>query len=244
MTDRASSSFGSPRRAAARGARRALGLPALILGATYVGFGSLVRESGLGLWHGLFSTASAWAAPGQVALVELYAVGASVLVIASAVALSNVRLLPMTVALMPELRGPGGGRWRYYLAAHYIAVTGWAEAMRVCPRLPPAERLPYFAAFSASLWGVSLAATALGFYLAGSLPASLTLGLVFVNPIYFMLVFVTDLRHRGRMLALLLGAALGPLLHLLTADWGLLLTGILAGTAAFVAERAWSRRLG
>jgi predicted branched-subunit amino acid permease len=238
------SSFGSPRRAAARGARRALGLPALILGATYVGFGSLVRESGLGLWHGLLSTASAWAAPGQIALVELYAVGASLLVIGTAVALSNVRLMPMTVALIPELRAPGTGRWKYYLAAHYIAVTGWAEAMRVCPGLKAEERLSYFVGFSATLWSVSLGATALGFYLAGTLPAYLTLGLVFVNPIYFMLVFVTDLSSRARMLALILGAVLGPLLHLVTADWGLLLTGLLAGSVAFFGERAWRRRHG
>ena len=56
-------------------AKEAAGMPALVLGASYIGFGSLVRESGIGLGLGLFSTLSAWALPGQVALIELYGVG-------------------------------------------------------------------------------------------------------------------------------------------------------------------------
>ena len=84
---------------AATAVREALGLPGLVLFASYVGFGSLVRESGLGLPEGLVSTATGWALPGQVALVELYAVGASVVTIALAAALTNTRLMPMVVEL-------------------------------------------------------------------------------------------------------------------------------------------------
>ena len=39
----------------------------------------------------------------------------------------------------------------------------------------------------------------------------------------------------GRILALVVGALLGPPLHLVSADWGLLITGVLAGTLAFAA---------
>ena len=57
-----------------------------------------------------------------------------------------------------------------------------------------------------------------------------------------MLVFAADARHRERGLALGLGAASGPLLYLASPDWGLLLTGLLAGSAAFLADRLWARR--
>ncbi len=229
--------FGTPAAAFRSGARESVGVPMLVLCGSYLGFGALVRETGLAIWHGLFSTLTSWALPGQVALVELYAVGAPLLIIASAVALTNARLLPMTMTLMPIIRGPRAPRWSYYLAAHVIAVTGWAAAMRNCPSLPPEQRLPYFAGFSGTLWVSTMGATAIGFALADAVPAYVTLGLVFLNPIYFMLVFASDLRQRSRMLALLLGALIGPPLYLWSPDWSLVVAGVTAGTLAFAVTR-------
>ena len=229
--------FGSLRAAFFGGMRRAAGAPAVVLASSYLGFGALVQQVGLDVWHGLFSTLTGWALPGQVALLELYAVGASLAVMAGAVALVNARLLPMTITLMPLLRGPGVPRPLYYLAAHWIAVTAWAAGLRDCPLLPERERLPFFFGMAMLLWSSCLCTTALGFYLADSVPPYVTLGLVFINPIYFMLVFAADVRARGRILALLIGALLGPPLYILTPDWSLLITGLLAGSAGFWFDR-------
>lgn len=224
-----------------RGIRESLGAPVLVLGASYVGFGSLVRSSGLTLPQGLVSTASAWALPGQVALVESWAVGAGVVATVMAVWLTNLRLMPMVLALLPSLRTPGVPRWHYYVAAHLIAVTSWVIGMRRCPELPAEERLPFFWGLSLSLWAVSLLGTALGFFLAGSVPPQVSLGLVFLNPVYFLLILMPDnLRNRAQILALAFGAALGPLFHLVSRDWGLLLTGVTAGTLAWLGGRLWS----
>lgn len=212
-------------------------MPSIVLGASYIGFGSLVRESGLGVWLGLFSTLSAWALPGQVALVELHGVGASLVVISLAVALTNARLMPMTITLMPLIHDPAVPRWRYYVYSHFVAVTAWAFSMRRCPEMPRDVRLPYFIGFASVLWAASLIGTAVGFLLADAVPQEITLGLVFLNPIYFMLILATDLRHRARVLALGLGAVLGPALHTVSHDWGLMLTGLIAGTVAFGADR-------
>ena len=234
--------FGGPRAAALAGLRQAFGAPGLVLGASFLGFGALVKQSDLALWHGLASTITGWALPGQIALVELYAAGASLLSIALAVALSNARLLPMTVTLVPVLHSPRWPRWTYFLAAHYIAVTGWAAAMRVCPAIPPDQRLPYFTGFTVTLWSATIATTAAGFYLAGAVPQQVSLGLVFLNPIYFMLVFAQSADQRMRALALALGALAGPSVHLLTPDWGLLIAGVGAGTLAYALDRLWARR--
>ncbi|TQV79619.1 AzlC family ABC transporter permease [Denitrobaculum tricleocarpae] len=225
--------FGTAPAALRGGARESIGVPMLVLCGSYLGFGALVQESGLAIWHGLFSTLTSWALPGQVALVELYSVGAPLLVIASAVALTNARLLPMAMTLMPTIRGANAPRWVYYAAAHVIAVTGWAAAMRVCPTLPTEQRLAYFAGFSGTLWISTLGATAIGFALANTVPAYVTLGLVFLNPIYFMLVFASDLRQRSRMLALVFGAVIGPPLYLWSPDWSLVVAGLAAGTLAY-----------
>jgi predicted branched-subunit amino acid permease len=232
---------GSPRGALRAGMREAFGAPLLVLCASYVGFGSLVRESGLSLPAGLLSTLSTWALPGQIIAVELSAVGASIVTIFIAVALTNARMMPMTMTLLPLVRMPGRKPWRLYVAAHLIAVTGWAVAMLRCPDMPPEQRLSYFVGFAGVLLAGSVTATAAGFLLVGAVPPAVSLGLVFVNPIYFMLLFVGDLRDRGRVLALALGAVLAPVFHVLAPSWGLLITGIVGGGLAFMLKRVRRR---
>ena len=217
--------------------REALGAPAIVLAASYLGFGSLVRASDLSLATGLVSTATAWALPGQVAAVELYAIGAPLVTVALAVALVNARLLPMVVAVVPMLRQAGTPRWRYFAVAHWLAVTSWVFAMRRCPALPTPERLPYVAGFGATLWGVSLIATAVGFLLVGSVSPHVSLGLIFLSPVYFLLLLVQDLVDRMRLLAIASGAVLGPCLFLLAPDASLLLTGLIGGSLAFALGR-------
>lgn len=229
--------FGSPKAALLGAAREALGAPALVLCGSYLGFGALIRSSDLPLIVGMLSTITGWALPGQIAMVELWAVGASLLSVGLAVALTNVRLLPMTLALMPHLRAPGTPRWRYYAASHLIAVTGWVQSMQRCPTLPVAERLPFLVGFSGFLWIATITATAVGYWLSGLVPASVSLGLVFLNPIYFMLVLSADIRERSRAWAMAFGAVAGPLAHLVSPEWGLLGAGLVAGTLAFVLDR-------
>ena len=236
-SDTTTDAFASPGAAFRAAAWEAFGAPALVLGASFVGFGSLVRVSGLTAGMGLFSTVTSWALPGQIALVELYAAGVSLTSLAAAVALTNVRLMPMVAALMPQLARPGLPRWKLYAAAHLVAVTGWVAAMRRAPSLPPDQRLSYLIGFSGTLWVTTMGCTLAGFLLADSVPPYVTLGLVFLNPIYFMLVLSADLKNRRRMLALVFGVIGGPLFHLLTPEWGLLITGVVAGTLAYVAGR-------
>ena len=229
--------FGSPGQARLAGMRAAIGAPALVLGASYVGFGAFVHQSGLTLLQGLASTTTGWALPGQIALIEIFAAGGSILAAAIAVGLANARLLPMVVTLLPILRrgdGTASPRPIHYFAAHFIALTGWAVSMQRAPDMPPDQRLPFFLGFTSVIWSATFLATALGFFLVGLLPTPVTLGLVFLNPLYFMLLFVGDLARRERGLALIIGAVLGPLLHLASPEWGLLITGVGGGTIAFL----------
>jgi predicted branched-subunit amino acid permease len=83
----------------------------------------------------------------------------------------------------------------------------------------------------------ALAGTAAGHMAAGALPQPVTYGLVFLNPVFFALIFA-DARHRATAFALVIGGVVGPLLHLVSPDWGVLATGVIAGTAAFWLARA------
>jgi predicted branched-subunit amino acid permease len=217
--------------------RDSIGSPALVLGASFVGFGSLLYEMKIGVGLGYLSIVLTWALPAQVATLEMFASGAPLFAVFIAVGLINFRFLPMTVAMMPLLRQSGVPAWRLYILAHFVAVTTWVLVMLRGPEMPPDQRIPYFLGGVAMVIPAALVGTSLGYVVAGSVPTEVTQGLVFLNPIFFMLVLLVDLRQRSRAYALLLGAALGPLLHALTPTWGLLLAGLVAGTAAFAADR-------
>lgn len=216
------------------GLRATLGAPALVLFASFLGFGSLARGNGWDLLQGLVASAAIWALPGQIAMMESWAVGAGVLAAVTAVALTNLRLMPMVISLLPQLRRAGTPRWQVLLAAHLIAVTSWVIGMQRCPPLPEKERLPFFFGIAAGLWLASMIGTASGYLLAGSVPAQVSLGLVFLNPVYFLLILMPEsLRNRPQVLSLAFGAVLGPLFHLASRDWGLLATGLVAGSLGF-----------
>ncbi len=227
----------------AQGMIDATGMPALVLFASMVGYGSMAREAGLTLWTAVASTGLTWGLPGQIAMIELYALGAPVIAIVAASSAANARFLPMVLSVMPLLNEAlPKKRWRY-AAAQFMSLNPWAALMRRGPNMIPADRPPYYAGFAGICVSAALLGTGAGFVLAGALSRDVTLTLVFLNPVFFTLVFA-DARGRAAILAVLAGIVAGPLFHLLSPDWGLLLTGAVAGTGVYLADRALRGRHG
>ena len=223
-----------------RGLIDATGMPALVLFASMVGYGSMARESGLTLWTSVASTGLVWGLPGQIAMVELYALGAPLIAVVVAVSAANARFLPMVLSIMPLLSEGRKRRGRLYLFAQFLSLNPWAAMMREGPRMNPADRGAYYMAFAGVCISSALVGTAAGFLLAGELPRNVTLSLVFLNPVFFTLVFV-DARGRGPVLAVLFGVFAGPALHTVSPGWGLIFTGAAAGGLAYAADRIWRR---
>jgi len=147
----------------------------------------------------------------------------------------------MTVALLPTLRSGDRPPWRIYAAVHLLAMTGWAASMRRCPDLPQAERLPWFVGFAFTNWVCCLVATAGGYALAHSMPPLVRQGLVFVGPLYFVLILTGETRSRHGIAALACGAVAGPLIYTVAPEWSVLLGGLVGGTVAFLALRRGKR---
>ncbi|MCH9806622.1 MAG: AzlC family ABC transporter permease [Alphaproteobacteria bacterium] len=186
----------------------------------------------MSLLNAVFMMGVLFALPAQVVMLDSLARGGSLIAGGLAVALTGVRLLPMTLSMLPLLRR-GRLRWRI-LASHYIAVTAWLEGMRHLPSVAPADRLTTFLGIGTGMFASSLIGTAIGFQLAGSVPASLAAALLFLTPIYFLLSLMAAARQAMDGLAIVIGALLGPVLYLLVPGLDLFLTGIIGGTAAYV----------
>jgi predicted branched-subunit amino acid permease len=221
--------------------RESMGVPSMVLAAGYLGFGALAHSSQFPLWAAMLSTATIFALPGQLAMLEMSIAGAVPVVIVLTVALTAARFLPMTVALLPMLRSPGRSSWRLYAAVHLLAMTGWAASMRRCPELPIEQRLPWFVGFALTNWAACLVSTAVGYALAGSLPLLVRQGLVFVGPLYFVLILTGDTRTRQGVAAVACGAVAGPLVHIVAPQWSVVLGGLVGGTLAFALVRGRRR---
>ncbi len=222
------------------GCRDAFGVPAAVLVAGMIGFGALGHASGLSLGITTATTFFIYALPGQVVFVEMVALGASGFAIALAAALTAARFLPMTLTLIPQIPKEDR-RPRLYAAAHFISMTSWAVMMRDFASISPRDRMAYFTGFGMTCWAVSVPATMLGYLLAGYVPAPITIGLVMLNPLFFLLSFV-EVQARASRLAVLIGGLSGPIVYGWAPGWSILLCGLAGGTAAFFLDAALGRK--
>lgn len=238
-----SSLFATPHAAFWGAVREAAGVPMLVMGASFVGFGSMLHDANWSVWEALYSTLSTWALPGQIAMAEMAYSGAPLLAIVLAVGFINARLLPLVASLLPHVRRANVPAWKYYAVAMLVAATSWVGTMRRLPDLTQDQRLHYLTGYGLALYLATPFATVIGYYLAGQVPQSITMALVFLNPLYFMLLFLFDLHQVTKLLSLLFGAVLGPWLYLYIPNWSLIITGLVGGTAAWwLARTPWLQK--
>ena len=224
------------RKAILHGVGDGLSMPFFMVLASMMGFGSLARDSGLTFGVAVTSTATVWGLPGQVAFAELFAVGAPVLAIIVASSMANLRFLPMSLSLLALFRDDRRAwRWRYLLVA-MMSINTWSLTLAHGPAMAPELRFYYYMGLCVTCMTGGLIGTALGYHLAVSFPFYVTVSLIYLNPVYFVFLF-SGVRHRNCILALMIGAVLGPLFHLISPEWGLPFCGVIAGTAAYWIDR-------
>ncbi|RVU36657.1 branched-chain amino acid ABC transporter permease [Hwanghaeella grinnelliae] len=211
------------------------GVPSFALFTTMIGFGAIAREAGLDIYVTVATTMFVWGMPGQVAFADLYAAGASGLVIFTAVALANMRMLPMTVSGLPmmHLKAHKRGLFRNIVTAHLLAITGWAQLTAARNKVPPMGVLPYYLGFVSVVYVAANLGTVFGYYLSDIVPDPVIRVAVYVTPLYIVLL-VSSARVWANRLAVLLGAILGPLTYPLLGDWCILAAGLGGGTVAVV----------
>jgi predicted branched-subunit amino acid permease len=201
-----------------------------------LGFGSLARSQELSLGYSLLSAGGIYGMPGQVAMLEIYATGSSLLVILTGVAMANMRFLPMTIALMPTFnKSDRFYRWRYVFM-HLMSINSWTFMLQKTDHVPVSIRCSFFAAFGLMCFTGGLVGTAVGWLAADSLSREVMLTLIFLNPAYFIFLFCTN-RQQAIVISIVLGAVLGPVLYTLSPDWGLPACGLIAGSAGFLLTR-------
>jgi predicted branched-subunit amino acid permease len=205
-----------------------------VLVAGFLGFGALAAAQDIPLGIAVASTVVIWALPGQIVFVEMHALGAPLAALVIAVMVSSARFLPMTVMLMPEMRDERHRAWKYYLAAQLLSLSGWTMAVVRFPQMARAQRLSWWYGFTLVLMVVSALSTALGYLGADRLPPLARLALVFMVPMYYLLILTGAVQNRSAALGLACGAIAGPLAYLASPEWSVPLAGLAGGSAAYL----------
>ncbi len=212
-------------------------LPALVLLSAFVGFGGLAREADIPLSQLVFIIPSIWALPSHLVLVAGISVGASLLTVALGVAFAAIRMLPMTMALIPEIRTPRSRLWHLLAVCNLVAITAWVHTLQKAPEIPREGRLPYFAGFASTMAVATTTVAALVHQLSAAFPPILMAALYFMTPLYFATSIWNTARIRAEHWALVLGFVLGPFAWMVAPQANILLAGLGGGIIAYGARR-------
>ena len=219
------------------GIRAAFSLPGLVMACSFIGFGALIHDVGFPLLAGVATIPLIWALPGQVFFVTMWQSGVALPLIAAAVSLTAVRLLPMTIGVLAQVRLKRAARTPEFLLGHFTAVTIWVLSVTSLHGVTAPRQLPWLVGLGAALMGLMVLVVRVGYYLADSLPPVLAAAMVFFTPAFFLLSLLSGAIWRFDYAAIALGCVLLPIARCYAPDFDLLIAGVGGGTLAFVCLR-------
>ena len=231
-------------RGLSEGIRAALSLAGLVMAASFMGFGALLRSLDFTIAAGLATIPLIWALPGQVVFVDSFDKGLGLLATSLAVSITAVRLMPLTVLVLSQTRVKHAPRWAEFVASHFIAITLWLLSNQKMEAVPYRRRLPWLIGLGATLCVSMVIFSMIGYLLADTLPVPLAAALVFFTPAFFLLSLLSGIRWRFEYTALFLGAALGPLTYNIAPQFDLFVAGIAGGSVAYLLDRLPKRTQG
>jgi predicted branched-subunit amino acid permease len=220
-----------------QGLKEGVNLPAFVLFATFVGIGSMMHDSGFSLLWAQLATILIWAGPGQIIITSAMASNETPLLIAFAVSMSSLRLLPMVTSLMPFLRAAKPGRLTLFLCAHLTAISMWTEGFRLLPNTPINRRVQLYLGLGSALLASATLATWVGYAIAGRIPIAFAAGLLFLTPCFFLLTLLVNAKRVPDYLPILAGFVILVVTTPLNTGFELAFAGVGGGTLAYFGMR-------
>ena len=213
---------------------KGVGSPAIALGASFIAIGALLKNIGFTIQESLFSTFLTYALPGSLVMAESLIIGSSLINIFIAVWLVNARLYPMTVSLMPLLMHQTQPKWKYYLSCHFIAVSSWLIMKDNYEVIEKKNRIDFWIGIGTATWLIAIFSTIIGYFSSDLLTPNMMVGLMIVNPIYFLCMMIGAIKTKGIAISVILGSFLGPIFYYFSPEWCIVFGGVTAGTIAFL----------
>ena len=213
---------------------RSVDSPAIALGCSFLAIGALLKNIGFNFHQSFFSTFFTYALPGQLVMAESFLVGASLVNIFIGVWLVNARLFPMAVSMFPLLKSKKQPKWKYYISCHFIAVSSWLIMKNKYQTIERKNRIDFWIGIGTATWLIAIFSTIIGYLSSDLLTPNMMVGLMIVNPIYFLCMMIGAIKTKGIAISVILGSFLGPIFYYFSPEWCILFGGVTAGTIAFL----------
>lgn len=197
--------------------------------------GIAAREAGLDVAASMGMSLVIFAGASQLAAAQLIGDGAWAGVVVLTALIINLRFAMYSASLAPQFAHLPT-RWKAPLA-YLLTDQAYAVCITRFMRHPEMENRHWFYLGAAlPLWGVWLAATAVGILIGAAVPPAWQLG--FAVPLIFLALMVPTVHDRPMAVAAVAGGGIALLAHGMPLNLGMV-TGALAGIiAGVVAERA------
>lgn len=217
-----------------KGVQHAAGVPGIGLGLSMIAFGAYLKSSDFNVYQSLLSTFFAFALPGQYVMAETLLAGGNLLNIFCAVLLTNARLFPMTMYLIPILKNDKDSQLKYYFLSHLIAVTAWVNMLNIYHKINKQNRVEYFIGLGGFLWIISIICTLIGYLLSSFVEKDILLAMVFFNPLYFLIMTIRNINQRHLIITFILASIICPIIYTISNDWSVLFAGTLSGLIGYL----------
>ncbi len=212
------------------GAWQAVTGPAWVVAFSLFGVGGLARAAHYPLGVAIAATVGIWAGPAQAIFFVASAAKTAWPVVALSASLSSMRMLPMTIALLPLLRTKKTRLASMVAASWFMGITVWTESLRRTPALPRAVRLPFYFGFAMACMAAATCTTILGYEIVSRVPLPMAAALLFLSPLYFVVALSRNAKVAADWLAIGLGLALAPVvMAYVGGGLDLLVLGLVAG---------------
>ncbi|MDA1152783.1 MAG: AzlC family ABC transporter permease, partial [Proteobacteria bacterium] len=155
-----------------------------------------------------------------------------------AVSLANMRMLLMVISAadMMHLKSHNLPVWKRIFWMQFLAITAWANLGLAQQKYPPHLLLPYYQGFALTIFTFGILGTVFGFFLSDLLPADILRVVIFITPIYILLLII-NARQKANRLAVLIGGVLSPIFFPFAGEWAILLAGVIGGSLASLYSR-------
>ena len=218
-----------------KGIYDASNVPGFALGSTMMGFSIIAKEAGFNFWMVMLTTATVWGMPGQVAFAGLYAVGASLFLIFIAVTLANMRMMLMVIsgANILNIKKYKISLFRQVIIFHLMAITSWAQIGHMKDKLIDDDLIKYYTGFSVSIFMFGMTGTLIGFYIGDIISNEILRILIFITPLYILLLVVNS-KETFNKISVYLGGLLVIIFYPIAGTWSILISGIFGGSLALL----------
>lgn len=199
-------------------------------------YAALARELGWELGAILASTYLVWGLPGQIAMVDLTAAGASLLTVGIAVTMANARMAAMTVSSIPLL--PARTFFGRLLMAQAIGITLWLYTRENLTQIPLQTRRARFVGFALFMFLAAGLGNVLGYTSQTVLSESAYRLLVYLGPV-FLLLIISAARQKMYRISSLIGAVFCIALTPFMGTTAVIIAGIVGGSLSYALARKY-----